>query len=143
MPMKSSTNLNTEQDNETEIVISSRKPKAAAATKNASELAEASAAFLELMESGRERIDAIDDQILELIGRRIETAGKMLAEKHSRRMNTRDKSRQSEIYARLAAQAEEFKENGVTINKHQIREVFELLIRLGIENHRKNIIDRR
>ncbi len=99
--------------------------------------------YAELLADGRERIDAIDDQILELIARRITTAGKLLAEKHSRGMNPRDKVRQSDIYARLAEQATEFKENGVNLNKHQIREVFELLVRLGVENHRQNIIDRR
>lgn len=161
MPMKSSENLGTEQENKTETVMSSRKPKAKTGpTKE--EIAEAIAtdtpeavaeeletseevidAFGTFTEYTRERIDAIDDQILELIGRRIETAGKLLAEKHSRRINPRDKLRQAEIYARLSAQAEEFKENGVNLNTHQVREVFELLIRLGIENHRKNIIDRR
>ena len=99
--------------------------------------------FEEILADGRERIDAIDDQILELIELRMTIAGTLLAEKHSRRMNPRDKVRQMNIYDRLSAQAAEFKDNGVNLNKHQIREVFELLIRLGVENHRQNIINRR
>lgn len=103
----------------------------------------ATVTFDELLTDGRERMDAIDDQILELIARRIETAGGLLAAKHSRGLNPRDKVRQSAIYDRLAAQATEFADKGVNLSKHQVREIFELLIRFGVESHRKNIIDRR
>ena len=175
MPTRSSSNLGTEQDNKTELSMSSD-PKARLKAEVAAEAAakelvaerlpdeveatveatadpvveaaatvttEALAIFAELLTDGRERIDAIDDQILELIARRIETAGTLLAAKHSRGANPRDKVRQADIYARLSDQATAFVDNGVYLNKHQIREVFELLIRLGVENHRKNIIDRR
>lgn len=178
MPTKSSSNLGTEQENETEVVINTRKPKATPKPETASkaELAaeelvaerlpdeveasvatptdpvaeaavtvttEALATFAEEIADGRERMDAIDDQILELIARRIETAGTLLAAKHSRGLNPRDKVRQSAIYDRLAAQATEFDDKGVNLSKHQVREIFELLIRFGVESHRKNIIDRR
>jgi len=171
MIMKSSTNLGTEQENKTEISMSSRKPKENAARKaelaakelvaerlpdeveasvdvNTDPVAEAAATvttdeYAELLADGRERIDAIDDQILELIIRRIETASALLAEKHSRRINPRDKVRQNAICTRLVEQAAELQGNGVNLNKHQIREIFELLIRLGVENHRQNIINRR
>ncbi len=99
--------------------------------------------FEEILADGRERIDAIDDQILELIIRRVETASALLAEKHSRRINPRDKVRQNAICTRLIDQAAELHGNGVNLSKHQIREIFELLIRLGVENHRQNIINRR
>ncbi len=171
MPMKSSSNLGTEQENKTELSMSSD-PQArlnaeaaakelvaerlpdeveasveatadavveAAATVTTEELA----TFAELLADGRELIDAIDDQILELIARRIETAGTLLTAKHTNGVNPRDKARQAAIYARLFEQAAEFADNGVHISKHQVREIFELLIRLGVENHRKNIIDRR
>ena len=99
-------------------------------------VAEASTAFLELMESGRERIDAIDDQILELVERRIAIAGDLLTAKRERGINPRDKLRQGEIFDRL---------NGATdiLNKHQVRELFELFIRLGVDRFRKNIVDGR
>lgn len=96
-----------------------------------------------LIEAGRERIDAIDDQILELVASRIGLAGTLLREKHKRRINTRDKVRQEQIMTRLSAAAVEFASTGVYLNKHQIRELYEMLIRLGIENFHKNIIDRR
>jgi len=126
-----------------DVVEASVEVNTDAAAESAAQVAEAEAAFLELMESGRERIDAIDDQILELIIRRVETASALLAEKHSRRINPRDKVRQNAICIRLIEQAAEQNGNGVNLNKHQIREIFELLIRLGVENHRQTIIDRR
>jgi len=92
--------------------------------------------FGELLEDGRVRIDVIDDQILELLELRMEIAGGLLSAKHERGMNLRDKVRQGEILDRL---------NGATqtLNKHQVRELFELFIRLGVENFRQNIIDGR
>lgn len=174
MPTRSSSNLGTEQENKTEVVQDTRKPKTSKAELTAREqvvadslenptpeaiaevideagltdevLIEKAAAvddYAELLADGRERMDAIDDQILELIARRIGTAGTLLAEKHSRRINPRDKARQSAIYTRLAEQATEFEDKSVNLNKHQVREIFELLIRFGVESHRKNIIDRR
>ena len=159
MATKSSSNLGTEQENKTEVVSNTRKPKAKSKTKpkatpKASRPAPTEAVaedaasvptqtFDELLSDGRERMDAIDDQILELVARRIETAGGLLAAKHTRGLNPRDKVRQSAIYDRLAAQATEFEDKSVNLNKHQVREIFELLIRFGVESHRKNIIDRR
>lgn len=93
-------------------------------------------AFEETLEDGRARIDIIDDQILELIERRMEIAGTLLTAKHKRGINLRDKRRQGEILDRL---------NGATdtLNKHQVRELFELFIRLGVEDFRQNLIDGR
>ena len=96
----------------------------------------------EILADGRERMDAIDDQILELVARRMEVAGVMLVAKHERRINPRDKLRQEEILVRLNGLAADFNP-GVSLNNHQIRELYELLIRLGVENFRKNIIDAR
>ncbi len=159
MATKSSSNLGTEQENKTEVVVNTRKTKAKSKTKpkatpKASRPAPTEAVaedaasvptqtFDELLSDGRERMDAIDDQILELIARRIQTAGTLLAEKHRRGINPRDKTRQSAIYDRLAKQAAEFEDKSVNLNKHQVREIFELFIRFGVESHRKNIIDRR
>ncbi len=186
MPMNSSSNLGTEQENKTEISMSSRMPKANDARKaelttsekvvadsleNPTpeaiaevideadltdevliEKAEAAAAtvtteelatFAELVADGRERIDAIDEQILELVARRIEVAGELLTAKHTRGIDTRDKPRQSAIYDRLVAIAADFTDRGVHLSKHQIRELFATLIRLGMDNHRQNIINKR
>lgn len=163
MPTRSS-DIGTEQENKTEVVASSRKPRK---TKPVEELPAAEQvvdetpeettdavgeetaqsveadAFGELLATGRERIDAIDEQILELVARRMEVAGTLLSAKHERRINTRDKLRQEEILTRLNGLAVEFADKGVTLNKHQIRELYELLIRLGVENFRRSIIDRR
>ena len=98
--------------------------------------AQRTAAFLELMESGRERIDAIDDQILELVERRMAMAGELLTAKDKRGINLRDKLRQGEMIDRLSAAAE-------TLNRYQVREMFELFIRLGVDRFRQNIIDGR
>jgi len=171
MVMKSSSNLGTDQDNKTEITMSSRKPKANAARKaelaakelvaeklpdeveasvdvNTDPVAEAAATvttddYAELLADGRECIDAIDEQILELVARRIEVAGELLSAKHTRGIDTRDKPRQNAIYERLIALSADFTERGVHLSKHQIRDLFSSLIRLGLDNHRQNIINRR
>lgn len=169
MPMKSSENLGTEQENKTEVTMTSRRAKPA--TEKVVTAAEADeilaeklnldadsepdaevtesvivtedVGYDELLADGRERIDAIDEQILELVIRRVETATTLLAAKHERGMNTRDKVRQSEIYTRASGLAMQLTDGGVRLNKHQIRELYELLIRLGVESFRQNIIDRR
>ena len=92
--------------------------------------------FEETVEDGRVRIDAIDDQILELVERRIAIAGGLLTAKHVRGINLRDKLRQGAILARLNEASE-------TLNEHQIREIYELLIRLGVERFRKTVVDGR
>lgn len=178
MPTKSSENLGTEQKNQTELSMTSRRAKPATekvvtaaeadeilaeklsslSTKLADKVnldAEANAevtesvivpedvGYDELLADGRERIDAIDEQILELVIRRVETATTLLKAKHERRINTRDKVRQSEIYTRLSGLAVQLTDGGVNLNKHQVRELYELLIRLGVENFRQSIIDRR
>ena len=58
------------------------------------------AAFEEFLSDERERIDAIDDQILELVARRLEIAEALLTRKHQRGIDPRDKLRQNEIYGR-------------------------------------------
>ncbi len=131
------------QDNPTPEAIAEVIDEAGPTDEVLIEAAAATDDYAELLADGRERIDAIDDQILELIIRRVETASALLAEKHSRRINPRDKVRQNAICIRLVEQAAELNVNGVNLNKHQIREIFELLIRLGVENHRQTIIDRR
>lgn len=162
MPTKSSSNLGTEQENKTEVTMSSRKPKTSKAKAAAEELVaerlpdeveatvEAAAAqvedavtFADLLADGRERIDAIDEQILELVARRVEVAGELLTAKHTRGIDTRDKPRQSAIYERLITLSADFNERGVHLSKHQIRDLFASLIRLGLDNHRQNIINRR
>ncbi len=78
----------------------------------------------------------IDDQILELIERRMEIAGTALTAKHVLGINLRDKIRQGTILARLNEAAD-------TLNEHQVRELFELFIRLGVDRFRQNILDGR
>ncbi len=180
MVMKSSSNLGTDQDNKTEITMSSRKPKANAARKaelttreqvvadslenptpeaiaevieeagltdevliEKAEVAAGADDYAELLADGRECIDAIDEQILELVARRIEVAGELLSAKHTRGIDTRDKPRQNAIYERLIALSADFTERGVHLSKHQIRDLFASLIRFGLDNHRQNIINRR
>lgn len=105
--------------------------------------------FDETMQEGRERIDAIDEAIIELVIRRMEEALTLLTEKHQRGMTARDKIRQEQIIGRMIGLAADLPGTGdnrndyVQLNKHQIRELYELLIRFGVENFRRNIIDRR
>lgn len=107
------------------------------------------ATFDETMQEGRERIDAIDEAIIELVIRRMEEALTLLTEKHQRGMTARDKIRQEQIIGRMIGLAADLpgtgdnRNNYVQLNKHQIRELYELLIRFGVENFRRNIIDRR
>ena len=166
MPTRSS-DIGTEQESgKREVDMTTRKPEAEAETpaeptaetetpeptadvltgyaeeENTDAVGEATAqtveaeAFEELLTTARERIDAIDDQLLETLERRIAVAGELLAAKQARRINSRDKLRQEEIITRLSDAAE-------TLNRNQVRELFELFIRLGVEHHRQTIIDGR
>ena len=167
MVMKSSENLGTQQENtkETDLTTSKAKPAKPVATETPEaeaveptpEAAEytvgvdagaeptvAAVPYEETLADGRVRIDAIDDQILELIVRRIEVANSLLHAKHVRRIDPRDKRRQAQIFNRLNGNAADLTaDNGVNLNEHQIRELYELFIRFGIESFRKNVIDGR
>lgn len=167
MPSTSSGNLGTQQDNTKETGLTSKRAKpveaeattktpeettptveaAETVTDSADEVATAitvDLTFDEILQDGRVRIDVIDDQILELVVRRLEVSETLLNAKHSRMLNTRDKLRQEEILHRLTTNAADLTTtNGVNMSEHQIRELFELLIRLGVESFRKNVIARR
>jgi len=167
MPSTSSGNLGTQQDNTKETGLTSKRAKpveveattetpeettptveaAETVTDSADEVATATTVDLtieEILQDGRVRIDVIDDQILELVVRRLEVSETLLNAKHSRMLNTRDKLRQEEILNRLTTNAADLTTtNGVNMSEHQIRELFELLIRLGVESFRKNVIARR
>lgn len=147
MASKAAVPEKTETPNKAELaaaeLVAERLPDEVDATVevNADPVAEAAAqvvdtTFGELIEDGRVRIDVIDDQILELLELRMEIAGSLLSAKHERGMNLRDKTRQGDILDRL---------NGATdkLNKHQVRELFELFIRLGVDHFRQNLIDGR
>jgi len=163
MPTSSSGNLGTQQENtkETDLTSSKAKPVKTEATETpeaeaveteaveptteaVAEPTVAAETFEEILTDGRVRIDAIDDQILELIVRRIETAGTLLTAKHVRRIDPRDKRRQAQIFNRLNGNAADLTaDNGVNLTEHQIRELYELFIRFGVESFRKNVIDGR
>jgi chorismate mutase len=173
MATSSSGNLGTQQENTKESDLTSAKAKPATPSKaelaaeelvaerlpdevdstvetNTDAVGEAVAqvieatTFEEILTDGRVRIDAIDDQILELLVRRLEVAGTLLSAKHVRRIDPRDKRRQAEIFNRLNRNVADLTtDNGVNLNEHQIRELYELFIRFGIESFRKNIIDGR
>jgi len=172
MPTSSSGNLGTQQENTKEVATTSGKktpatPEATAEVtpkdapvvidgthatpdEGGADAAEPTArtveapAFEDILSDGRVRIDAIDDQILELIVRRIEVANTLLSAKHVRRIDPRDKRRQAEIFNRLNGSVTDLTaDNGVNLNEHQIRELYELFIRFGIESFRKNVIDGR
>ena len=169
MVMKSSENLGTQQENTRETAMTSSKAKPAKAVATETPEAEAvetptpdaaepttaavgeaaaqtveAVTFEEILTDGRVRIDAIDDQILELIVRRMEVAESLLTAKHVRRIDPRDKLRQAEIFNRLNASVTDLTaDNGVNLNNHQIRELYELFIRFGVESFRKNIVDGR
>lgn len=169
MPSTSSGNLGTQQDNTKETGMTSKRakpvkveaiaetpeetapvaeaPAAETVTDSVDEVASDTTAdltFDEILQDGRVRIDAIDDQILELVVRRMEVSEPLLNAKHSRMLNTRDKLRQEEILNRLSANVADLTTtNGVNMSEHQIRELFELLIRLGVDSFRKNVINRR
>lgn len=102
--------------------------------------------FDETMQEGRERIDAIDEQILELVVRRMEEVLTLLTAKHQRGITSRDKVRQVEIFARLVALSADLpgtgenRNNYVNLNENEIQELWEVLIRLGVDNFRRNII---
>ncbi len=97
----------------------------------------------EILQDGRERIDAIDDQILELVVRRMEIAESLLKAKHVRQINIRDKAREQDIFIRQVKAAAGLTDKDVNLNQHEIRELFELLVRLGVQNFRRNVINRR
>ncbi len=167
MPTSSSGNLGTQQENTKETDLTSSKAKAVKpvvttetaeaeaveptteavvepTTEAVAEPTVAAETFEEILTDGRVRIDAIDDQILELIIRRMEVANTLLSAKHVRRIDPRDKRRQAQIFNRLNGNAADLTtDNGVNLNNHQIRELYELFIRFGIESFRKNIIDGR